>query len=368
MSDVPSRMLRETLRDSLAPPSPSDLSGCLDADVLAAWSDGTLGRREREVAESHASTCARCQAMLAAMAKTAAPVPERKWWQTSTVRWLVPIAVVPALAIAVWMNVPAERQAATAPPLSDFGAPAAPAAVAETRPAEVAVPAAKAKTPDRLELPAEAKRTEQRVARADQKTAPAATAAAPSAPEPRAQSSIQPEADQTFRTRVAAPDAAAAAPATTQPPAQPPVGLSSAAAPRALAETVTVQERVIVGDRQSPRPVEIPSPNRSVRWRIVASTAVERSTDGGATWQAQSTGAPVRLTAGAAPSQTICWIVGAGGTVLVTRDGATWERVAFPGAIDLTAILAVDGSNATATAADGRVFTTTDGGKTWRAP
>jgi photosystem II stability/assembly factor-like uncharacterized protein len=114
--------------------------------------------------------------------------------------------------------------------------------------------------------------------------------------------------------------------------------------------------------------LEIPSPNRNVRWRIVASAIVERSTDGGATWQAQSTGTPVRLTAGAAPSPTICWIVGAGGIVLVTRDGGTWERVAVPEAIDLAAILAVDGSNATATAADGRVFVTTDGGKTWRSP
>jgi photosystem II stability/assembly factor-like uncharacterized protein len=98
----------------------------------------------------------------------------------------------------------------------------------------------------------------------------------------------------------------------------------------------------------------------------VAGTTVERSTDGGATWQAQSTDATVRLVAGAAPSPTICWIVGAGGIVLVTRDGRTWERVPFPETIDLTAILAADGSNATTTAADGRVFVTTDGGKTWR--
>ena len=173
MSDVPSRLLRETLRDSLAPPSPSSLSGCLDAEVLAAWSDGTLSRRDRATAESHAATCERCQAMLAAMATIAEPLPARKWWQASTLRWLVPIAVVPALAVVVWMNVPAERQAATAPPLSDFSAPSAPAAVAETQSAVVAAPAARdTRTIER----ADTKRREQPAARADERSAPAPAA------------------------------------------------------------------------------------------------------------------------------------------------------------------------------------------------
>jgi hypothetical protein len=368
-------MLRETLRDSLAPPPPSS-SGCFDADMLAAWSDGTLSRRDRAVAESHAATCERCQAMLAAMAKIAEPLPARKWWQASTVRWLVPIAVVPALAVVVWMNVPAERQAATAPPRSDVNAPSAPAAVAETQPAKVAAPTAKdARTIER----ADTKRREQPTARADKQSAPApaadaapsATQPASSAPQPAPSSAVQPQdaAAQTFRTR----DAAASAPAQAspgQPPSiqptreQAPAELRSAAA-RGLAETVVISPPQAITGKSSAF-LAIQSPNQNVRWRIVAGTIVERSTDGGTTWQAQSTGAPVRLTAGAAPAPTICWLVGPGGVVLVSRDGRTWERVAFPETIDLTAILAVDGSNATATAADGRVFSTTDGGKTWR--
>ena len=41
MSEIPPRLLRETLHDqaSGAPP------GCLDADTLAAWADGTLDRK-----------------------------------------------------------------------------------------------------------------------------------------------------------------------------------------------------------------------------------------------------------------------------------------------------------------------------------
>src|SRR5499427_11118066 len=104
MSDVPSRALGDTLRDQLDR-SPS---GCLDAETLAAWCDGTLSRNDRAIAESHAATCARCQAMLAAMAKTAPPVAARRWWQTTTVRWLVPVAVVSSWAIAVWVNRPPE--------------------------------------------------------------------------------------------------------------------------------------------------------------------------------------------------------------------------------------------------------------------
>ncbi|HKF68917.1 MAG TPA: zf-HC2 domain-containing protein, partial [Vicinamibacterales bacterium] len=68
---MPPRLLRETLLD---PPAPAS-STCLDADTLAAWFDGTLSKSERKMAESHLSTCARCQAVLAATARTSVPPP-----------------------------------------------------------------------------------------------------------------------------------------------------------------------------------------------------------------------------------------------------------------------------------------------------
>ena len=43
---------------------------CLDADTLAAWADNALGAAELAAAEAHAADCARCQAMLAAMARS----------------------------------------------------------------------------------------------------------------------------------------------------------------------------------------------------------------------------------------------------------------------------------------------------------
>jgi photosystem II stability/assembly factor-like uncharacterized protein len=113
-------------------------------------------------------------------------------------------------------------------------------------------------------------------------------------------------------------------------------------------------------------PLEVLSPDRNIRWRIVRGDSVEHSTDGGTTWQRQPTGAAGTLTAGVAPAPATCWLVGRSGIVLLSTDGRTWQRVVFPDTIDLVAIRASDGANATVTAAGGRTFTTADAGKTWR--
>jgi photosystem II stability/assembly factor-like uncharacterized protein len=116
----------------------------------------------------------------------------------------------------------------------------------------------------------------------------------------------------------------------------------------------------------APRPaVVINSTDPNARWRIAAGGRVEHSTDGGSTWQAQSTGVAVTLTAGASPAPTVCWLVGPGGIVLLSTDGRSWQRIAFPEAIDLASVRATDDTSATVTASDGRTFSTTDRGLTW---
>jgi hypothetical protein len=347
MSDVPSRMLRKTLRDGLKPPSRESTSGCLDADVLAAWADGTLSRHDRARVESHAASCARCQAMLAAMATTAPPVPTRKWWQTSTVRWLVPLATVSVVAVVVWVKTPSERLEVPAPQLIvETNAVPAPASEPEARAADVTAPKSKVAAPTPT--------TPQGAARPAESSATVASAPPPAPVE-------QPAAP---------PVAATPPPPAPARAAAPPVQSSfRTVIDSASAENVVIVPPTPVANRQSARSEvrsSIQSPNQDVRWRIVAGTVVERSTDGGISWQTQSTEGRVRLVAGVAPSATVCWLVGSGGVVLRSIDGRTWQRAAFPEMIDLTAIVATDASSATVTAADGRVFITVDGGQTWR--
>jgi photosystem II stability/assembly factor-like uncharacterized protein len=112
--------------------------------------------------------------------------------------------------------------------------------------------------------------------------------------------------------------------------------------------------------------IEITSPDPMVRWRIAGPT-VQRSTDGGAGWETQSTGTVAGLTAGAAPSPLVCWVVGRGGVVLLSTDGRSWRRVAFPEATDLSTVRARDARAAAVSTADGRTFSTTDAGVTWVA-
>src|SRR5262249_38487299 len=98
--------------------------------------------------------------------------------------------------------------------------------------------------------------------------------------------------------------------ASVPPPAALPPAAAAEAAPMAKA----------MAARAAPI-VEIVSSNPGSRWRIVAGRTVQRSMDGGSTWQDQELGVSVALTAGSSPMPSVCWLVGSGGTVLVTADG-----------------------------------------------
>jgi hypothetical protein len=361
MSDVPTRLLRETLAGRGAQPP---TSACLDAETLAAWGDGALGARERAAAELHASSCARCQALVAAMARTAPPAQPRTWWRASPLAWLVPLGAA-AAALVVWMIVPAARprpsvarpQAATrsSSPIAPSGPlPAAPLS------APPAAAAAASKSERARRSPAE-----------DRRAYVAPRAPAPplqlQAAEPNAMrdaaSAPQPAAPLPPRAEAAAQAAAPATPNGTPPPPPAPAATVLPFAGPATGPALGARAQTFAKAVDVARPIVSPDP--AVRWRIAQGGSVERTTDNGLSWQTQLTGAS-GLTSGAAPSPTICWLVGPAGTVVVSTDGRTWQRVSLRDAIDLTAVLAADGANATVTAADGRSFVTSDGGKTWR--
>jgi photosystem II stability/assembly factor-like uncharacterized protein len=111
--------------------------------------------------------------------------------------------------------------------------------------------------------------------------------------------------------------------------------------------------------------LEIVSPGSMSRWRITGGRTIERSTDGAITWQQQFSDATLTLTAGSAPSSSVCWVVGQDGLVLLSTDGQTWRRVGFPTMTALVSVRAVDERTATVTDADGRTYATTDGGVRW---
>jgi Photosynthesis system II assembly factor YCF48 len=320
------RLLRRAMHPG-AVPDASDR--CLDAETAAAWVDGALPGDAAALAEAHASTCARCQAMLAALVRASPPLPRAEsWWRR---RWVI-AGLVPltagAAAIAIWVATPKDAtrilppsvQGGTQPPAAARTLPSTPAA----SPTETARPPAREKTPPLVD------RLETSTAREERATA------APS-PERRQQSADARRDEQ----------------------AKPPASLDAAAsAPSPLNESVA-QFRRAVGL------IEIASPDGSIRWRIGAAGMVQRSSDGGATWEMLSSGATEDLTAASAPSATVCWIAGRAGTLLLVTNGREWQRVAFPERVDLAAVQATDSRTATVTTIDGRTFRTADGGRTW---
>lgn len=377
MNEVPTGMLRETLRGrTAASPSPE----CLDAGTAAAWADDTLSHKERAAAEAHAADCARCQALIAALAKTAPPVAARSWWPMPAMTWLVPLTAA-AAALLVYVNVSyrarsvandrvASAAIATAATAQASAAPSAAAdATRERMPDKKPVDqlaAAKAASgastsagaratdePLRRERPAERRDAEPRALGDSKAAAPAQSNAVAAAEAPRASPAAPPPPP--------APSAALAMPPPPTPE-RPAAATPSADAAQAFAARAPAPMRMML-KAQEPPPIISSDPK--IRWRIVTGGGVERSTDGGSTWQTQATGVAVTLTAGVSTSPTICWLVGPGGIVLLSTDGRSWQRAAFPEALDLTSIRASDDKTATVTAADGRAFRTTDGGRTW---
>jgi hypothetical protein len=100
------RLLREAREMMTAEVRPG--SECLDAEALAAWSEGALLESERLTAEAHASRCSRCQAALAAMARTLPPPAPAA---SPLRRWLVMLAPAAAAAAAVSLWFVVDRRA-----------------------------------------------------------------------------------------------------------------------------------------------------------------------------------------------------------------------------------------------------------------
>jgi hypothetical protein len=389
-------LLRETLK--AAAPEPPD--GCLDAGVLAAWFEGTLDPAERTAAGAHAADCSRCQAALAAMIRIEPPTESRPWWRSPAFGWLVPITVAAAALVIFirpyWWVAPEVAVQQHAP--AAIAEPVAPAPSPATRTAELdalasaTTPRPEAQPGMRQVAKAEA-RDDARKENALAKRRRDAYTEAPASPpvlvpplveNPSLKDRVGVPVDESALQRAAAAAAARPAPppAVSQParvvaagtpsvvetaPARPSEDSSRADAigGKAVTESVALNARTTVPRSLQPL-VLVQAADGPTRWRITEPGSVQRSNDAGASWETQSTGVFAVISNGAAPSASVCWLVGKAGLVLLSADGRSWRRVPFPQAVDLTSVVATDANTATVTAASGRKFTTSDGGKSWK--
>jgi photosystem II stability/assembly factor-like uncharacterized protein len=121
------------------------------------------------------------------------------------------------------------------------------------------------------------------------------------------------------------------------------------------------------GAATATRPEQVFRQAVPVRWRVLASGAVVRSTDEGATWTAVAIDPPAHVLGGAAPSVSVCWLIARQGVILRSIDGgATFVPFISPELTELASIRATSAQDASVTTVTGRVYITTDGGVTWR--
>ncbi len=351
---------------------------CPDAGWLAAFWDQSLAPEERVRFEAHAAQCTRCQASLAALARTA-DVGDQLAPETTAHglawlldwRWVAPVATVAVVMLAVWVIEPGSGSPTERP---EPAQEAAELANRETRARTQNESADSQARRDDVSVAPTA--TEERSAASAQdvsQDAPNAETPADRLRVARRENTIPDtdalRLDESDRLEQQSDTATAAARDDVQRQAETerPEAAADQRAVEALASRgVTVSETTSVADAGAT--VVIASPTASVVWRLPGSGVIEQSTDGGSTWVAQLSDEAIELTAGSAPTASVCWVVGRAGLILRAIDGRTWERRPSPVVADFVAIEAADALTATVTASDGTRYRTSDAGETWRQP
>lgn len=338
---------------------------CLDAETVAAWMDGGLDAAAVAAAEAHASTCERCQTLLATVVRTLpaedglargaeARGPARLWkW------WLAPIAAT-AAAVTLWMVVPqtpmqtSMQPQAAPPPARDT------AADTSSKPQAPAQPEAQAPPPKTAAPPgafAASKRNVPASSANEAKAKVAAGADTAKFDETSGRSDAATSARE--RSSELRRDQAKREENTTGV-----AEMRQAAEPTAPAPSVgaiaQLRKQVVLPDIVSPDPLS--------RWRARSPGTIERSEDGGRIWIPVRILAKEEVLAGASPGRLVCWLVGRNGLVLLATDGTNFTRLPFPESVDLVAVASPEARIATVTTADGRTLRTEDAGRNWRNP
>ena len=325
--------------------------------------------------EAHAAQCTRCQASLAALARTA-DVGDQLAPETTAHglawlfdwRWVAPVATVAVVMLAVWVIEPGSGSPTERP------APAQEAAELATRETRARTQNESADSQARRDdVSAAPTAAEERSAASAQdvsRDASNAEAPADRLRVARRENTI-PDTDtvrlnEIDRLEPQSTTATAAARNDVQRQAEterPEAAADQRAVEAPASRGVAFSEASSVADAGAM--VVIASPTASVVWRLPRAGVIEQSTDGGSTWVTQLSDEAIELTAGSAPTASVCWVVGRAGLILRAIDGRTWERLPSPGVADFVAIEAADALTATVTASDGTRYRTSDAGETW---
>lgn len=112
----------------------------------------------------------------------------------------------------------------------------------------------------------------------------------------------------------------------------------------------------------------VAAPGGKSQWILGRNGVILRAVPGRKRPIHQNSGVLSHLYAGSAPSEQVCWVVGADGTVLLTLDsGGHWKKVSSPTGADLGGVFAVDAQHALIWDAQNRQsYETDDGGATWK--
>ncbi len=365
---------------------PAD-ADCADAAMIAAYCDGSLGTSQRVHWEHHFATCARCQQMLAAVARISANEQQGSRDKLIFARWswtwrMAPIATAAAIVAFVIVGTHAFRSAEhSSTPTSAVGrllqSPSAPlmakgqpkagtSEFASERPAPVEAPAAGtaglggAYEAAENGVPPEAT-PRHRARHAGESATPSPENAIGSLASSR-QPGVVAGSVAVGPPPIQMPASSATPIATNQFETRPPGSLPAQKAGAPAMRAVKREPSYAAGH---PSGVVVESPDRSSMWALGPHGSIQHYAAGRG-WQAQKSGTQASLTAGSAPSDTTCWAVGAAGTILKTTDGEAWQAINSPTTADLIAIAANSGLDAMITSTSGQQFVTSDGGRNWQ--
>ncbi len=341
----------EALARGLEDQPPPSSGPCPDAEILAACSEDSLPTPDRQGVELHLATCVSCQAHIAGLIRTEESErpftqPGTSWWLDW--RWLTPLATTAVVLLAVWAVDPTS--------VRDSGTEkeeAAPVALDTDASSDLLESTAAIRQERTIDDEGVLEREQASTAEVDRAKVADAAKVLEEAEAPTPQDTTVAGDPPPARASTESTDAAPAAP-LVESRLDNLTRLSRTASPlRARASDQFVALVTVASDQ-------------TAVWRATPEGGLEHSTDGGSTWTDQLASTGATLTAGSAPSGSVCWLVGRDATILRTVDGgASWISVEAPLPSDIVGVSATDGQTVVVEFSGGQAFASTDGGSTW---